>query len=108
MTQSDSNSNSDYYFDSYAHFRIHEEMLSDKNQQMVEIEGLNNNISTLKNQLNEFMNDKTDHNNLKLLAKKFEAAQNILYRAQIIMDDYEKEKKRYQNIDPKKVVTIDS
>ena len=88
--------------------QIEEKMLSDKNEQMAEIEGVNTNISALKNQLNEFMSDKTDHNNLNLLGKKFEAAQNILYRAQILMDDYEKEKKRYQNVDPKKVVSTDS
>lgn len=88
--------------------QLEEKMLSDKNQQMAELEVLNNNFSALKNQINEFMADKTDHNNLNLLGKKFEAAQNILYRAQILMDDYEKEKKRYQNLDPKKVVTTDS
>lgn len=88
--------------------QLEEKMLSGKNQQMAELEVLNNNFSTLKNQINEFMADKTDHNNLNLLGKKFEAAQNILYRAQILMDDYEKEKKRYQNLDPKKVVTSDS
>lgn len=90
------------------HTQLEEKMLSDKNQQMAELEVLNNNFSALKNQINEFMADKTDHNNLNLLGKKFEAAQNILYRAQILMDDYEKEKKRYQNLDPKKVVTTDS
>ena len=88
--------------------QLEEKMLSYKNQQMAELEVLNNNFSALKNQINEFMADKTDHNNLNLLGKKFEAAQNILYRAQILMDDYEKEKKRYQNLDPKKVVTTDS
>ena len=88
--------------------QLEEKMLSHKNQQMAELEVLNNNFSALKNQINEFMTDKTDHNNLNLLGKKFEAAQNILYRAQILMDDYEKEKKRYQNLDPKKVVTTDS
>jgi hypothetical protein len=88
--------------------QLEEKMLSDKNQQMAELEVLNNNFSALKNQINEFMADKTDHNNLNLLGKKFEAAQNIIYRAQILMDDYEKEKKRYQNLDPKKVVTTDS
>ena len=88
--------------------QLEEKMLSDKNRQMAELEVLNNNFSALKNQINEFMADKTDHNNLNLLGKKFEAAQNILYRAQILMDDYEKEKKRYQNLDPKKVVTTDS
>ncbi len=88
--------------------QLEEKMLSDKNQQMAELEVLNNNFSALKNQINEFMADKTDHNNLNLLGKKFEAAQNILYRSQILMDDYEKEKKRYQNLDPKKVVTTDS
>ena len=88
--------------------QLEEKMLSHKNQQMAELEVLNNNFSALKNQINEFMADKTDHNNLNLLGKKFEAAQNILYRAQILMDDYEKEKKRYQNLDPKKVVTTDS
>ena len=88
--------------------QLEEKMLSYKNQQMAELEVLNNNFSALKNQINEFMTDKTDHNNLNLLGKKFEAAQNILYRAQILMDDYEKEKKRYQNLDPKKVVTTDS
>ena len=88
--------------------QLEEKMLSVKNQQMAELEVLNNNFSALKNQINEFMADKTDHNNLNLLGKKFEAAQNILYRAQILMDDYEKEKKRYQNLDPKKVVTTDS
>ena len=88
--------------------QLEEKMLSGKNQQMAELEVLNNNFSALKNQINEFMADKTDHNNLNLLGKKFEAAQNILYRAQILMDDYEKEKKRYQNLDPKKVVTTDS
>ena len=88
--------------------QLEEKILSVKNQQMAELEVLNNNFSALKNQINEFMADKTDHNNLNLLGKKFEAAQNILYRAQILMDDYEKEKKRYQNLDPKKVVTTDS
>ena len=87
--------------------QVEEKMLSDKNEQMVEIEGLNSNISALKNQLNEFMEDKTDHNNLNMLAKKFETAQNILYRAQIMMNDYEKEKKRFQNLDPKKVITTE-
>ena len=88
--------------------QLEEKMLSYKNQQMAEIDGLNNNISSLKNQLNEFLADKTDHNNLSMLSKKFEAAQNILYRAQVMMDDYEKEKKRFQNLDPKKVVTSDT
>ena len=39
--------------------------------------------------------------------KKYESSQDIIYKAQEMMDDYEKEKKRYQNIDPKKIVLSD-
>ena len=43
-----------------------------------------------------------------MLLKKFETAQNTLYRANSMMVEFEKEKKRLQNLDPKKVVLIDS
>ena len=88
--------------------QVEEKIISFKNEQITEIEALNNNISSLKNQINEFIGDKTDHNILTLLSKKFEASENILYRAQIMMDDYEKEKNRLQNLDPKKVVTTET
>ena len=88
--------------------KLEEKMTTDINQLMVEIDSLNNNLTTFKNKVKEFMEDQTDHNNITLLLKKFEMAQNILYRSQTTMDDYEKEKKRFQNLDPKKVVLIES
>ena len=88
--------------------KLEEKMTTDINQFMVEIDSLNNNLTTFKNKVKEFMEDQTDHNNITLLLKKFEMAQNILYRSQTTMDDYEKEKKRFQNLDPKKVVLIES
>ena len=42
-----------------------------------------------------------------MLLKKYESIQGVIYRAQAMMDDYEKEKKRFQNLDPKKVVNSD-
>ena len=88
--------------------KLEEKMTTDINQLMVEIDSLNNNLTTFKNKVKEFMEDQTDHNNITLLLKKFEMAQNILYRSQTTMDDYEKEKKRFQNLDPKKIVLIES
>ena len=88
--------------------KLEEKMTTDINQFMVEIDSLKNNLTTFKNKVKEFMEDQTDHNNITLLLKKFEMAQNILYRSQTTMDDYEKEKKRFQNLDPKKVVLIES
>ena len=87
--------------------QLEEKLLSDKNQQHAEMDALNANISALKNQFNEFTSDQTDHNNLNILMKKYESSQAIIYKAQEMMDDYEKEKKRYQNIDPKKIVLSD-
>ena len=87
--------------------QLEEKMLSDKNEYMAEIDGVNSNLSSLKNQINEFISDKTDHNNLVMLLKKYESIQGVIYRAQAMMDDYEKEKKRFQNLDPKKVVNSD-
>jgi len=88
--------------------KLEDKMAADKNQLITEMDALNSNLLSLKNKLNEFMEDQTDHNNLNLLLKKFEMAQNILYRSQNTMDDYEKEKKRFANLDPKKVVMIDT
>ena len=87
---------------------LEEKMNTDKKEISTEIEGLNAQLVNLKNQVNEFMSDKTDHNNLIMLLKKFETAQNTLYRANSMMVEFEKEKKRLQNLDPKKVVLIDS
>ena len=87
--------------------QIEEKMLYNKNQQIGELEGLNTTMSVLKNQLNEFIEDKTDHNNISMLMKKFESIQNTMYRANSMMDDYEREKRRLSGLDPKKVVTID-
>ena len=88
--------------------KMEEKLLEDKNQQMAEIDGLNSNFTTLKNQINEFLADKTDHDNLNMIIKKFESAQTIIYRSQVMMDDYEKEKKRLKNLDPKKLLTTDT
>ena len=87
---------------------LEEKINTDKKEISTEIEGLNAQLVNLKNQVNEFMSDKTDHNNLIMLLKKFETAQNTLYRANSMMVEFEKEKKRLQNLDPKKVVLIDS
>ena len=87
---------------------LEEKMNTDKKEISTEIEGLNAQLVNLKNQVNEFISDKTDHNNLIMLLKKFETAQNTLYRANSMMVEFEKEKKRLQNLDPKKVVLIDS
>ena len=87
---------------------LEDKMNTDKKEINTEIEGLNSQLVNLKNQVNEFMSDKTDHNNLIMLLKKFETAQNTLYRANSMMVEFDKEKKRLQNLDPKKVVLIDS
>ena len=94
-------------FDQYQ-TQLEEKMLSDKKEMNAEMEGLNTQLTNLKNQVNEFISDKTDHNNLVMLLKKFETAQNTLYRANSMMVEFEKEKKRLQNLDPKKVVLIDT
>ena len=94
-------------FDQYQ-TQLEEKMLSDKKEMNAEMEGLNTQLTNLKNQVNEFISDKTDHNNLIMLLKKFETAQNTLYRANSMMVEFEKEKKRLQNLDPKKVVLIDT
>ena len=85
-----------------------EKINNDKKEIKTEIEGLTTQLTNLKNQVNEFISDKTDHNNLIMLLKKFETAQNTLYRANSMMVEFEKEKKRLQNLDPKKVVLIDT
>ena len=87
--------------------QIEDKLLSNYNQQSTEIEVLNNSITTFKNKVNEFMENKTDHNNLSMLLRKFESTQSALFRANSVMEDYEKEKKRLQNLDPKKIVSID-
>ena len=85
-----------------------EKINDDKKEIKTEIDLLTTQLTNLKNQVNEFISDKTDHNNLIMLLKKFETAQNTLYRANSMMVEFEKEKKRLQNLDPKKVVLIDS
>ena len=88
--------------------KLEDKMTTDKNQFITEMDALKSNLTSLKNKLHEFMEDQTDHNNLTQLMKKFEMAQNILYRSQNTMDDYEKEKKRFANLDPKRVVMMET
>lgn len=88
--------------------KLEDKMTTDKNHFNTEMDALNSNLTSLKNKLHEFMEDQTDHNNLTQLMKKFEMAQNILYRSQNTMDDYEKEKKRFANLDPKRVVMMET
>ena len=88
--------------------KLEDKMTTDKNQFIAEMDALKSNLTSLKNKLHEFMEDQTDHNNLTQLMKKFEMAQNILYRSQNTMDDYEKEKKRFANLDPKRVVMMET
>lgn len=85
-----------------------EKINNDKKELKTEIDLLTTQLTNLKTQVNEFISDKTDHNNLIMLLKKFETAQNTLYRANSMMVEFEKEKKRLQNLDPKKVVLIDT
>lgn len=86
---------------------IEGKIIYENKQVSIEVANLGNTITYLKNDITDFLSDKTDHNNLNNLMKKFEAISAITYKNQEIKEEFEKEKKRLQNFDPKKYVYLD-
>ena len=68
---------------------------------------LNNELTNLKNIIRDFISDKTDHDNLVTLSKRFEIVSAITYKNQEMQEEFLKEKKKLQNFDPKKFVELD-
>ena len=87
---------------------IEGKIIYENKQVNIEVSKLSNNLSKLKEELNDFISDKTDHNNLNSLMKKVEIISAIAFKTQETQEDFEKEKKRLQNFDPKKFVILDS
>ena len=86
---------------------IEGKIIYENKQVSIEVSNLGNTITYLKNELTDFLSDKTDHNNLNNLMKKFEVISAITYKNQEIQEEFEKEKKRLQCFDPKKFVYLD-
>ena len=57
-------------------------------------------LYTLKNQFDNHINDKKDHNNLELLLKKFDILQNMSNKFKEFQDDMEEKEKKRIVIDP--------
>lgn len=87
---------------------IEGKIIYENKQVNIEVSKLNNNLSKLKEELTDFISDKTDHNNLNSLMKKFEIISAITFKTQEVQEDFEKEKKRLQGFEPKKFVILDS
>lgn len=87
---------------------IEGKILYESKQLNIEISKLKNSLKKLKDEYTDFVSDKTDHNNLNSLIKKFEVISAIAFRTQETQEEFEKEKKRLKNFDPKKFVVLDS
>ena len=64
------------------------------------IELVRRGFNTLKTQVTEHLNDKSDHNNLDLLLKRFEIAQTMIYKLKDFQKNIEKKEKKRIEIDP--------
>ena len=71
------------------------------------VELLRRGFNVLKTQFTEHINDKTDHNNLDLLLKKFDIAQNMLYKFRDFQTDMEEKEKKRIVIDPNHFINKD-
>ena len=87
---------------------IEGKIMYESKQLSLEVSKINNNLSKLKEELTDYISDKTDHNNLNSLMKKYEIISAIAFKIQETQEDFEKERKRLQNFDPKKFVILDS
>ena len=73
----------------------------------VEVSKLNNILTNLKNEFNNYISDKTDHNHLISLSKRFEVISTIAFKTQNLQEDFEKEKQKLAFFDPKKFVSLE-
>lgn len=64
------------------------------------VELLRRGFNTLKTQVSEHLNDKSDHNNLDLLLKRFEIAQTMIYKLKDFQKEMEDKEKKRIIIDP--------
>ena len=64
------------------------------------IEILRRSHNSVKNLLMDHLNDKTDHNNLDLLLKRFDIAQNMIYKFRDFQNIMEEKEKKRIVIDP--------
>ena len=87
---------------------IEGKIIYENKQISLDVSKINNNLIKLKEELTDYISDKTDHNNLNSLMKKFEIISAIAFKTQETQEDFQKEKKRLQNFDPKKYVILDS
>ena len=86
---------------------IEGKIMYENKQVSLEVSKLNNILTSLKNEFNDYVSDKTDHNNLVSLIKRFEYISAIAFKTQEAQEEFEKEKKRLQLFDPKKFVASD-
>ena len=89
-------------------FEIEGKILYENKQVNIEVSKLTKNLSKLKEEYTEFVSDKTDHNNLNSLIKKFEVISAMTLRIQETQEMLEKEKKRLQDFDPNNFISLDS
>ena len=87
---------------------ILEKINSDKKEINASLALTQKGLNTLKNQFFEYINDRTDHNNLEVLLKKFEIVQGIIYKLQDFQKEMEEREKRRIVIDPNKYVKLDA
>ena len=87
---------------------ILEKINSDKKEINASLALTQKGLNTLKNQFFEYINDRTDHNNLEVLLKKFETVQGIIYKLQDFQKEMEEREKRRIVIDPNKYVKLDA
>ena len=76
----------------------------DKKEININMALIQKSLNILKGQFFDYINDKTDHNNIEILLKKFENIQNSIYKLQEFEKEMEEKEKRRLIIDPSKYV----
>ena len=83
-------------------------LAEDKRELTNSISSTKSTFNILKNQFLDHINDSTDHNHIQFLLKKYENAQNRLYKLEEFQQTMEEIEKRRIIVDPSKYVKIDS
>ena len=86
---------------------IEGKIIDETKQISIEVSKLNDILTNLKNEFNNYISDKTDHNLLMSLIKKFEVISAIAFKTKEMQEDFENEKKKLAFFDPKKFVSLE-
>lgn len=87
---------------------IEGKIISENKQVNIELSKLSNLLRKLRNDFNEIISDKTDHNILNSLIKKFEIISPIIFTIKDSQEEFDKEKARLKLFDPKKYLDLDT